>query len=177
MIEGERLYAQDETSHTYLSPFPIHFAGNQAGFNELYISSNGTVSFTDESTSNFKNLNLPTQTVNTLVAPYWDDLTVDKNDSDIYVQVLGESPNRRLIVEWWQMKNYRSTGVGTFEIIFYENSPDIRFNYLDTNFSNALFDYGASATIGIQTSREKALEFNFNKPNIRSQSSILFSIE
>lgn len=177
MIEGERLHAQDETIHTYVSPFPIHFAGNQEGFNELYISSNGTLSFTDETLSNFKNLNLPTQTANTLVAPYWDDLTIDKNDSDIYVQVSGETPNRRLIVEWWQMRNYRSAGVGTFEVVFFENSPNIRFNYLDTNFSNTLFDYGASATTGIQTSRENALEYNFNKPNIRSQSSILFSIE
>lgn len=177
MIQGQRLNAQDETLHTFMSPFPIHFAGNENGFSKLYISSNGTISFSDPMIYNFKNLHLPDTSLNTLVAPFWDDLMPSNSLSDIYVEVLGESPYRKLVIEWWQMRNYRSRGAGSFEVIFYEDNSDVRFNYLDTDFGSVTFNNGASATIGLQSSKDNALEYSFNTADIPSQSSILFSLK
>ncbi len=52
-IGGQRLGAGDETMHWVTSPFPILFAGDTKGFSELYVSSNGTISFTDRAQPRF----------------------------------------------------------------------------------------------------------------------------
>lgn len=176
-IEGQRLNTQDEAMHWIKSPFPIKFGASLEGFEDLFISSNGTISFTDRTSPGHENLHLPTSAAHSLIAPYWDDLTTNKGASDIYVDVVGESPNRKLIVEWWKMRHYRSTGEGTFQVVFNENSSDIRFNYLDTNLANISYNSGISATVGIQSSLDAALEYSYKKASIPSFSSILFKVE
>jgi subtilisin family serine protease len=176
-IGGTRLNANDDTMHHIQSPFPIIFGGSPNGFLDLFISSNGTISFTDRNQPGFHNQKLPTMDVDTLVAPYWDDLTTINGTSDIYVEVIGSAPDRKLIVEWWRIKHYSATGLGAFQVVFYENSPNFQFNYLDTNFSHESYDYGASATVGVQVSQDDALEYSYNSPNIQSHKSIFFSLE
>ena len=176
-IQGQRLNAGDDTIHALQSPFPIHFAGDKNGFFDLFISSNGTISFIDQNEPGFHNQTLPTTKANTLVAPYWDDLITTGGSSDIYVEATGTAPNRQLVVEWWRIRNFRTNGLGAFQVVFYENSPDFRFNYLDTDFNSPSYSFGASATIGVQTDQESALLYSFNEPTITSQKSILFTME
>ena len=44
-----------------------------------------------------------------LLAPFWDDLISTKGGSDIYVAVVGDAPNRKLVVEWWKCQ-FQSLG-------------------------------------------------------------------
>ncbi len=176
-IGGERLGAQDDTIHAIRSPFAIPFNGDSEGFFNLYISSNGTISFSDSAEPGYNNLNLPQSHFSTLIAPLWDDLIFDQSRADIYVEVLGASPHRSLVVEWWKVRRFNASGIGAFQVIFHEDSPDIRFNYLDTNFSHSSFNSGKSATVGVQTSPESALEYSYNKASVPSDKSILFSLE
>ncbi len=176
-IQGVRLNAKDESIHWIRAPFAIPFSGNDPGFTDFFVSSNGTISFSDRANPGHNNLTLPAAVANNLVAPFWDDLAPAKSDSDIYIQVIGQAPNRKLVVEWWKMKNFRSPDVGTFQVVFYENSANILFNYADVNLGSALFNNGASATVGVQTSKEDASLYSFKTASLRSQSSILFSLE
>lgn len=175
-VQGQRLRASDDSMHQIRSPFPIRFGGEQNAYQDLYISSNGTISFTDRTQPGFLNRNLPTSVATTLVAPFWDDLTTSGGDSDIYYETVGTSPSRKFIVEWWKVRPYRATGLGAFQVVFYENSPDISFNYLDTNFTSTTYNFGASATVGVQTGKESAYEYSYNLPRITSGKSILFSL-
>lgn len=175
-IGGQRLHAGDDTMHLVQAPFPIHFGGVNNSFTELFVSSNGTISFTDRSQPGFLNQALPTSVVNSLVAPYWDDFIAVEADADIYVEVTGVAPHRQFIVEWWKMRHFRTTGLATFQVVFYEDSADIRFNFADTNLSSTSYNSGASATVGVQISQESATQYSFNQPRVPSPKSIRFSL-
>ena len=41
-------------------------------------------------------------------------------------------------------------GAGTLEVSLYETTNEIRFRYLDTDFGNATFNAGRSATSGVE---------------------------
>lgn len=175
-INGKRLQAKDETMHHVTSDFSIPFLGNKSGFTKLYVSSNGTISFTDLNIGP-NNLNLPQSNFNTIIAPFWDDLKFSISSADIYIQTLGTSPNRQLIIEWWKVQHFSSAGIGAFQVVFYENSPDIRFNYLDTNFTNADYNYGKSATVGIQSASDTASTYSYKADLVPSLTSLVFRLE
>ncbi len=174
---GTRLNAGDDTIHTVDIPFAIRFNGDAVGFQRIYISSNGTVGFSNATNPGYLNKALPTNITPTLVSPFWDDLVASVNGGDVYYSAIGEAPHRRLVVEWRNLKHFNAAGTGTLQVVFYEDSPDIRFNYLDTDFGNAAQNFGASATVGVQTNVNVATQYSFNAPNIPSLSSLLFRLE
>ncbi len=176
-VHGQRLQAKDETMHHVISDFKIPFGDGDAGFDKLFISSNGTISLTDSTATDHDNLDLPQSDYNTLIVPFWDDLDFIVTGADIYVQTLGSAPNRKLVVEWWKVKHFNASGIGAFQVIFYEDSPDIRFNYLDTNFGNSSYNYGKSATIGIQTSNNVSTNYSYKTASAQSLSSVIFKLE
>jgi Subtilase family len=179
-ISGIQLQTSDESVSILNSPFAFPFAGGKASQFILYIGSNGTISLTDGLLANFYNLPFPEGRWTTLIAPYWDDLTPIENNtnSGIFYETLGEEPDRELVIEWRNMLQYRSTNNHiTFQIIFFENSPDILFNYLDITSENIDHSDGASATIGIQTKPNLHQLFSLNAANISSKRSLLFKPE
>lgn len=63
----------------------------------------------------------------------------------IYYSVTGTAPYRTTIFEFYEAHRGSSYSYSRFQIIFYENSPNIvRYAYLRAD------DRGASATIGVQ---------------------------
>ena len=176
-ITGTALNAGDDTIHTVSLPFPIYFNGDANGFSTIYISSNGTVDFANATNPGYGNKALPTNIKPSLIACYWDDLVPTGLGSDVYYATTGTSPNRKFVVEWRNMKHFSSSGTGTFQVVFGENSPDIRFNYLDTLFGNTTIDAGLSATVGVQSDAAIASQYSYNTANIPSLSSVLFRFE
>ena len=84
-------------------------------------------------------------------------------------EVTGTAPNRELVVEWRNVE--RSDvfcelfgGFVTFQVVFFENSSDILFNYRDTTFGGNCpdLDGGATATVGIQVSPDVATMWSFH---------------
>lgn len=175
-IQGEPLNAQDDWITTITTPFPINFAGSTQGFTSMTIGSNGALSLTDTETIDMTNMNLPYDKYVTLVAPFWDDLNPASDDGDIYIDTIGSEPNREFVVEWRNVRHYNSTKGGTFQVVFFENSSDVLFNYLDVNFQNEVVNNGGSATIGIQSSQTLATEVGYNQPNITSGTGIRFTV-
>lgn len=176
VITGTALNTEDESVHTVTSPFPIKFNGSALGFQTLYVSSNGTISFTDNLNPGFLNTSLPTNAVQSLIALYWDDLAPSSGTSDIFVATTGTAPNRKFVVEWRNIRQLSTSGTGTFQAVFFEGSSDIRYNYLDTNFNNVNYNSGKSATVGIQSAGNIITPYSFNSPVILSTSSLLFSL-
>ncbi len=82
------------------------------------------------------------------VLPYWDDLYFYANTSQgIYYQTSGTAPDQTFTIEYYCSHYLQSTDYYHFEVVFFENQPDIvQFIYYEAT------DGGASATIGVQGS-------------------------
>lgn len=157
------------------------------------VSTNGWISLTPTvgAPAEWENGRLPGHTVPgrgfyvghmpaNLIAPFFHDLVVGETDSGVYTRVLGEAPNRRLIVEWRNFSTYDdeedpepdySTRL-TFQAVLYEGSNDIAFLYRRLQ---GPLTRGDSATIGLQNDRrDQAIQFSFNRPRLSEGRSLFF---
>lgn len=175
-IAGTALDAQDDWSTTITTPFSLNFAGQSQVFDSLTIGSNGAVSVTNSLSPEMGNQAFPSERFEALIAPFWDDLNPAAGEGDIYYDTLGTAPNREFVVEWRDVRHYNSTDGATFQIVFFEDSSDILFNYLDVDFGNPEVDKGASATVGIQTSKTKFVEVSHDTAALESNKSLRFSV-
>ena len=82
----------------------------------------------------------------------------------IYYQVLGAAPNRRMVIEYSRFSRLESEtrpgDTGDFEIILYEGGSATRLQYKGVDFGNSLYDFGASATVGIQNSTTQGYSYD-----------------
>src|SRR2546425_725627 len=160
---GTNLNLGDDSIATLPAPFPIQFGGSS--FSQLFISSNGTISFTDAFYDypafllDFLSPLTFAQQPTTLVAPFWQDLYPVKGSAqNVFWAVTGTTPNRSLVVEWRNVRSFvcRSDAAATvtFQVVFPEGNSNVQFNYADTVFGDACAfqDYGQAATVGIQNS-------------------------
>ena len=171
-ITGTKLSLGDDSVTTVASPFPIRFAGDEGGFATINVGSNGILSFTDSRVSGYQNQTLPIASNQSIIAPYWDDLDPSRTGG-VYYEVVGEAPNRELVIEWRGVAHFESRETLTFEVVFFENSSNVLFNYADVNLKNPSYENGASATIGIQIGTNAATQYGFNKAVLTDNSSIL----
>lgn len=175
-FDGTLLESFDDSVGFVDLPFPIHFGDSEDGFNSIAISSNGIMSLTDVKMIDATNIQFPVEGYTSLIAPFWDDLDPSSSEGGIYYETLGEAPEREFVVEYRDVNHYASEQGGTFQVVFFENSSDILYNYKNVDFGNEDVDGGASATIGIQTTDQSLLEVSYNSPNIESKSAILFRV-
>lgn len=158
-------------------PFPIGFDFNFYGElkTTFYISNDGAVSF---NASNIppSNTQIPNGVIpNDLIAVLWDDL--DSETGSIFYETRGLPPNRYLVVEWYNMNHFSNLpGTVTFEMILYESSNLIKFQYQEVCFDEPAFDFGASATVGIENATGAiGLQYSYDSPVIANGTAIEFS--
>jgi hypothetical protein len=80
-------------------------------------------------------------------------------------------------VEWRDVPAYfaySATETVKFQVVFYEGSSNIQFNYADTVFGGtaAGYDNGAGATVGVQVDSGIAYQYSFNTPSLSSGTSL-----
>jgi hypothetical protein len=130
-------------------PFPVVLYG--VSHSSMWVSTNGNVQFGRTGQTNFSNTCLPSSTLSArgAIAPFWDDLIFGPQGSGdgVYTKTYNTSPNRQFVISW------RGAEFGTHfpvraEVIFYENSPTLTFQY------NQGDSY--STTIGLQKSASGA---------------------
>jgi hypothetical protein len=98
-----------------------------------------------------------------LIAPYWDDL--DSDYGWVAYKTVGSAPERRFVVEWHNRPHFSNGESGiTFELILYEGSNNLKFQYKDVFFNNTSLDQGKSATVGIRGRGRSYLEYSYNQP-------------
>lgn len=164
----------DYKYHEYVS-IPFTFSFYCTAYDQISICSDGWISFEDEFPY-YINDPLPSfhETVDTFIAPFWDDLNPSSGGA-VYYQIKGSAPNRRVIIQWENVPQYENIGAVTFQAILYEGSNQILFQYQDVVFGNASYDYGASATVGIQIDSCTAVQYSYNEPIIQNGLAIKFS--
>ncbi len=187
-IAGTDLDLGDDSVASVSSPFPISYA--RGSFTQVFISSNGTISFTD-AFSDYHVGPLPPEIFPpfavpppvTLVAPFWQDLFPVKGSSqNVFWAVVGAAPNRQFVVEWRDVRSFlcRSDASATvrFQVVFFEGKSDVQFNYADTVFGGncTAQDNGAAATVGLQESLTAAQTFSFREAAVWSGTSMLWTI-
>lgn len=134
---------------------PIGFAFTYLGntFNNFGVSSNGFMQLQTATGLASSNANVTFHTsgspVNCL-APWWDDLGGTVGVSSLLYQTLGAAPNRRLVVQWtaWNSFYTGSTSTINFQVVLYETTNVIEFNY--GPLTAGTFNTSESASIGLK---------------------------
>jgi len=72
----------------------------------------------------------------------------------VFSQTLGSTPDRRLVVEWNNVKRYSSSGAElsglTLQAVLFESSNNILFQYQSLTSTVAANATGGTATVGIE---------------------------
>jgi len=144
--------------------FTFNFYGNE--YTQVSVCSNGFLQFAGLSTE-FFNSQIPTTgglDPDNIICPFWDDIDPSVGGT-IFYDTQGTAPDRMFIVEWSAVPRYFDTGSSlTFEVILYETSNYIKFQYNTmTSGTAGTFADGSSATIGIEDSTAgDGLQYSFD---------------
>jgi hypothetical protein len=109
-----------------------------------------------------------------LIAPYWDDLDPGRNGGGVYYDVIGSAPHREFVIEWRNVGHFSGGNTGSFQVVLFEDTSDILFNYQDVDFGNAN-SFGKSATVGVQVSQTRAFQFTLNEANLSNSMALRFT--
>lgn len=163
----------DDDSALVQLPFPFTYYGQT--YQELNVSTNGSLSFTS-SYPNFWNETIPSPSdPNAAIFPFWDDLYVDGANGNIYTAVRGAAPKRSFVIEWRNVSPLQAPEqVVSFSVILSETGG-IVFEYADAEPDP--LQRGASASIGIEdASGVTGLQYSFDQPVLRSGLAIEFTL-
>jgi hypothetical protein len=150
----------DQVSGAIALPFTFTFYG--IGYNQLFISSNGFVTF-DPTTSHgcCDGQPLPqADPYNNLIAGFWVDL--NNPQGNIRYQTLGDFPNREFVIGFYAVPHYLDGPRVTFEMILHENG-DIELQYSSAPRFVDRTSVGienADGTIGLQVAFGNDVSFN-----------------
>jgi hypothetical protein len=115
-----------------------------------------------------------------LIAPFFDDLILQRQDSSVSARVVGTAPDRRWVIDWQNLSllhedNFLLEGRVSFQAILFEGSNDIAFQYKTLEGPRS---YGDSATVGLQNaSRTLAAQFSFNQARLYPGRVIVFRFD
>ena len=152
---------------------PFDFQFYDVKSRQLRVVNDGAILFGANSGEvSFVNNPLSSIVMNNFMAPFWDDLTA----GTLYTKTVGSAPERQFVVEWLDRGRYGSMGQGsaTFEVIFYEGSHNLKFQYLSTIFGDGRYDAGESATVGIAQNQDNFLQYSYNEAAIHNGLAICF---
>lgn len=141
--------------------FDFTFYGNT--FNQVNISNNGLITFSHFNNGCCEGQPIPSQGFDNTIFGLRSDLLGSYNSNNPYFATLGDEGSRRFVVGWYDINEYGTGNLNTFEISLFEGSNDILLNYGDLNM-NRVFSAGIQHTgqDGIQLyygSDESQLEF------------------
>ena len=163
-IDGLSLDLSDESTARIAPPFPIRLGVGGVDSSHLFVESNGTIGTEPAGSFLFFTEPLPARSIRTpVIAPRWWDLyPLRGTDSNVFVGTLGTAPRREFVVEWRNVKPYdcqtaKSLG-NTFQVVFFEDSSDVVFNYANKpRVCRSIYvDPDATGYTGIQTSSSAA---------------------
>ncbi|MGB2693872.1 MAG: hypothetical protein WBD55_01650 [Dehalococcoidia bacterium] len=221
---GTLIASTDDDDSADVIPLPFTFYYFGAPNTEIAIGTNGLLSFNiadpNECNDNYNwgpddfGLPIPHDDAdcegdedgwgaNPLIAPWFDDLDPGEC-GDVYYQTFGSAPNRTFVVEYSDVCHNDcfdcEPGEGiTFEVILFEGSNDIKFQYMDAFFGvdgiikksalpkdgrsaaggGTLQDNnnGNSATVGLDKDATVGLQYSHAQRVIDDELAVLFTTE
>ena len=113
---------------------PFTFKYYENSYSQVYVSTNGTLGFSGQLTTDSQETIFPKPALpNNVIAPYW--APEDASTGGVYYTSDGIAPNRWWAVEWYQVPDYGEDSRLTFEAILYENG-DIAVQYHTLNYGS-----------------------------------------
>ncbi len=168
----------DLGSHTFTM-----YGTTYTGKNQLYVSSNGLITFGSADPDPFNN-DLSASPVQRVIAPLWGDWIAGPGTPMIVGKI--DNTNHLLILEWNKVLHYPAVSGGgiIFQVILSLDSVadgDIVFNYVNLAGSGVdLYENGAGATVGIkddgpQGVRRLLIKSDGTSPYVGSGKALRFS--
>ena len=141
-IGGTQLSAAHDDDVVYPVSLPFSFTYYNEVFNTLYVSSNGYVTFRDYGSNSFPTPNdlSPNLLPDAQLAIFWHNLNLSNVNHPnaaprIYTKTVGTAPYRKFVIGY----NEAIIGVAdpplNFEIILYESTNIIKYQYLNVGVS------------------------------------------
>ncbi len=115
-----------------------------------------------------------------LIAPFFDDLILQRQDSSVSARLVGTAPDRRWVIDWQNLSIIDENGSlldgrVSFQVILFEGSNDIAFQYKTLEGPRS---YGESATVGLQNAvRTLAAQFSFNQARLYPGRVVVFRFD
>ena len=130
---------------------PFEFRLYERLYDKLFVGANGLIGFLNVNLSAYANTDIPNNDFpNAVLYPYWDDLNPASVGS-VRVGTEGDPPNRKLVVSWLGVPPfYAPNSQLTFQVVLFEGTQDILFQYADVKPDDLTYGAGRSATIGIE---------------------------
>ena len=170
---GTKVLPDSDDSH--IEDIDIGFEFNYYGtyFNRISVTGSG-LAFSAADTG----INGPitgTDSIHGFIAPYWDDLRTESPEGAVYYQSLGTAPERKFVIEWHDYYSAGSSSGITFELVLYEESNNILFQYQDVDSGDSNYDGGRSATVGIESpDGTDGLQYLYDEALITGEQAIMF---
>jgi hypothetical protein len=125
--------------------FPFTYYG-QTSTNVLASLNGGLLFGVTEGYLPGESMPLPDASLGAAILPYWTTIYYPQpEDGNEYFATLGEAPNRRFVLEWVNVPilvgGIHEDGA-TFEVVLFEGSNEILFQYADTNVGDPARDDG-----------------------------------
>lgn len=171
---GTGLGLGDDGEANVTLPFAFTYYGVTSS--DLRVGNNGGILFDATSGDlSFSNRALPRSSPALSILPFWDDIGPGTGTGDVYWEVQGTAPNRMAIIEWYNRPHYSNVGAATFEVILFEGTNQILFQYADVDFGNPSYDFGASATVGLNQDSSTASQYSYNTPALADGMAIMWT--
>ena len=168
-------------------PFTFQFYGQP--YTMVCVSANGALYFIASATgcgaiNDFANTDLtvaPPPNDPPALLPFWTDLTFQiPGSGSVFYQTLGNVGKRRFVVQWNNAYPQRSQTPVTFEVVLFEATNRILFQYQNVDLGQADPNNDAGrATIGIHNSGGLAngqqLAWSYDAPVIANSTALQFS--
>ncbi|MFG2437933.1 S8 family serine peptidase [Streptomyces sp. NPDC048508] len=161
----------DEDSASVALPFSVKLYG--VSYSSASVTTDGLINFLSARVGDYNNTALPTTGVNGVrgvIAPLWDDLTLDKK-STVQTAASGTKGSRRFAIVWNNAAYANGTsGRATFEAVFDEATGAVTLQY------KSVADHGAGATVAIANQAgTDALQYSYNQSVIADGSAVRFT--
>ncbi len=164
--------------------FAFNFYGNP--YTDARIGNNGGIFLGTPGVGNIFALNacpLPDAQGGTTaprISVFWDDVDSDTGDVFFETQTACAHPDcagQCFVVQWDNRPHFSNVGSGTFEAILCD-SGDLIFQYLDLDYGNPAFDFGATASVGIEDEAQDAtfvLQYSCNTASLSNNFAVRFT--
>jgi hypothetical protein len=166
---GTNLNLGDD-GHYFPISLPFNFDFYGVNYSQIAVGSNGTVYFEDDylGLSNICIPGISGYGVDSFIAVYWDDLCPDSS-GNVYYKIVGSAPNRKLIVQWQNVRHYGTSDTLTAQAQLSENG-DILLLYADPSS-----EAGVSGTVGIQNDTQTGLQYLCTESGLPAGLAVLFT--
>ncbi len=150
-------------------PIPIGFNFKFYGEvkTQIYLSSNGFISFNNITDNTYTNYAIPTPGMpDNMISPFWDDLDGNTQGTVYYLQTAD-----KLIIQYTNWQRYSASGYLTFQVVLQSNNK-IYFYY------NTMTAAANSSTIGIENmDGTDGLQIAYNASYVQEGLAVMISAE